>query len=111
MRWWRTAQRYVVNIDVNVLAEDSQFKASTLNISKTGCFIITENEIPIKTVLNIRLKYFDFSVDCKGYVVRKGKGKKLIELSDSVDLSSEGNILLNLKVYYVESQESKNTDS
>lgn len=46
-----------------------------------------------------------------GYVVRKGKGKKLIELSESVDLSSEGNILLNLKVYYVESQESENTDS
>ena len=46
-----------------------------------------------------------------GYVVRKGKGKKLIELSESVDLSSEGNILLNLKVYYVESQESENTNS
>ena len=46
-----------------------------------------------------------------GYVVRKGKGKKLIELSDSVDLGGRRIIKKNLKVYYVESQESENTNS
>jgi hypothetical protein len=67
------------------------------------CIMIQEKEIfgNTQTVRNFIL----LSVR-EGYVIRKGKGKKLIELSDDIELVSEGNILLNLKAYHVTSQES-----
>lgn len=45
----------------------------------------------------------------EGLVVRKGKGNKVIELSDKFELLSNGTILINMKVYHVD--ESKKTDS
>lgn len=40
------------------------------------------------------------------YVVRGGKGDKIISLTEDVDLLSEGNILIDMKVYHVETEES-----
>jgi hypothetical protein len=40
------------------------------------------------------------------YVVRGGKGDKIISLTEDVDLLSEGNILIDMKVYHVETKES-----
>jgi hypothetical protein len=39
-----------------------------------------------------------------GYVIRKGKGKKIVSLVDDFEMLSDGNILLEMKVYYVEGQ-------
>jgi hypothetical protein len=39
-----------------------------------------------------------------GYVTRKGKGKKIVSLVDDFEMLSDGNILLEMKVYYVEGQ-------
>jgi len=42
-------------------------------------------------------------------VVRKGKGLKVIEMSDEIEILSEGNIVINMKIYHAEKQESKGT--
>ena len=46
-----------------------------------------------------------------GYVVRYGKGRKLISLIESIELLSEGNIVINMKVYHAEKQKSKGANS
>lgn len=50
-----------------------------------------------QTVRNFLLKCIE-----SGTVIRKGTGKKIIELSEKIDLITEGNILLRLKVYHVD---------
>lgn len=39
-----------------------------------------------------------------GYVIRYGRGKKLISLIEDFELIAEGNILIDMKVYHVEEQ-------
>ena len=39
-------------------------------------------------------------------VERKGKGLKTIAISKSIEILSEGNIVINMKVYHAEKQES-----
>ena len=38
------------------------------------------------------------------YVLRNGKGKKIISLIKTVDLLSEGNILIDMQIYHVENK-------
>lgn len=40
------------------------------------------------------------------YVIRGGKGDKIITLTEDINLLSEGNILIDMKVYHVETKES-----
>lgn len=53
-----------------------------------------------QTVRNFILKSI-----AEGHVVRKGTGNKLIELSEDIELTSEGNIILKLNVYHVQTNQ------
>lgn len=70
------------------------------------CEQIVEEEIfgNPQTVRNFILKMVR-----EGLVVRMGKGKKLIDLSDKFELLNDGTILIDMKVYHVD--KSKETDS
>lgn len=72
-----------------------------MNISDF-CEQIVEEDIfgNPQTVRNFILKGIK-----EGYVVRKGKGKKIISLIDDFEMLAEGNILLEMKVYHVENKE------
>ena len=54
-----------------------------------------------QTVRNFMLKCIKTDL-----VERKGKGLKTIAMSESIDILSEGNIVINMKVYHAEKQES-----
>lgn len=55
-----------------------------------------------QTVRNFILKCIK-----SGLVLRKGKGLKTIVLQENIEVLSEGNIVINMKVYHAEKQESK----
>lgn len=57
-----------------------------------------------QTVRNFMLKSIR-----EGLVVRKGKGNKVIKLSDNIELLNNGDILINLKAYHV--NQGKKADS
>jgi len=48
----------------------------------------------------------NFILSCvkDGSVIRNGKGNKIISLTGDVELLSEGNILIDMKVYHVENE-------
>jgi hypothetical protein len=53
----------------------------------------------------------NFILKCvrEGMVVRKGKGKKLIDLSDKFELLNEGTIVIDMKVYHVDKSKESNS--
>jgi hypothetical protein len=59
-----------------------------------------------QTVRNFLLKSIK-----SGLVIRKGKGDKIVVLSESIQVLSEGNIVINMKVYHAEEQKSKGANS
>jgi len=59
-----------------------------------------------QTVRNFLLKCIKL-----GLVLRKGKGFKIVVLSDSIDVLSEGNIVINMKIYHAEGQTGKEVNS
>tara|TARA_R110001592_G_scaffold243219_2_gene504164 strand:+ start:2075 stop:2434 length:360 start_codon:yes stop_codon:yes gene_type:complete len=63
------------------------------------------DEVVLKEVFGNSQTVRNFITKCvkDGYVLRYGKGNKLISLTEKVELLSEGNILIDMKVYHVES--------
>lgn len=59
-----------------------------------------------QTVRNFLLKCIK-----SGLVIRKGTGNKIIALDKEVGVLAEGNIVINMKVYHAEKQESKDSNT
>ena len=73
-----------------------------MNISDFCQQVVDENVYGNpQTVRNFLLKCIK-----SGLVVRHGIGDKIISISETVGLLSEGNIVINMKVYHAEKQES-----
>lgn len=42
----------------------------------------------------------------EGIVIKKGKSRKTVSISDNLQIQTQGNIVLNYKIFYVDTQES-----
>jgi hypothetical protein len=64
------------------------------------------DQVVIKEVFSNPQTIRNFILKCvrDGHVIRGGKGEKIISLTEDVELLSEGNILLDMKVYHVETK-------
>jgi len=97
-----------INISPNELATLSYLGVwGEMNISDF-CQQVTDEGIygNPQTVRNFLLKCIKSKL-----VIRKGQGLKLIVLSEDIEVLSQGNIVINMKIYHAEEQKSQGADS
>ena len=78
----RTHPRYAFNATAEVAAADSRTRIKTLvrDLSQQGCYLDTNNPLPLGTSVNVRVTKAEKSIEVQGRVVynRPGKGMGLV---------------------------------
>ena len=71
LRWWEHAARYRVTLKSRVLTDSGVHDCTTLDISKSGCFLSTGAVLQEGALVMLKMECRGIELDCLGRVVRK----------------------------------------
>lgn len=87
--WWESDPRYKISVPAQMTCADHFYNGEIMDISSTGCFIKSKENIKVDQVITVKFSLFDQKFDCSGKVVwrtesgvthPKGVGVKFIGL-------------------------------
>jgi hypothetical protein len=71
LRWWEVAERYKVPLTTVLVTKNGAASCKTVDISKTGCFVNYEGDIPIGSSLMIEFQCGGIEISCLGELVNR----------------------------------------
>ena len=74
LRWWEIATRYRVPLNTVLLTKEGAIACKTVDISETGCFVDTHEELPVGSQVMLEFRCDDIEINCLGKVVHHRSG-------------------------------------